>query len=48
MDRRGWIVPSLIGLGAIALAVQWSRSDERDARRMDRQADRDGGQEERY
>ena len=30
---------------AIALAVQWSRSDERDARRMDRQADRDGGQE---
>lgn len=30
---------------AIALAVQWGRSDERDARRMDRQADRDGGQE---
>lgn len=30
---------------AIALAVQWSRSDERDARRMDRQADRDGGRE---
>ncbi|MDA3022719.1 MAG: cytochrome c oxidase assembly protein [Actinomycetota bacterium] len=33
-------VPTLIVL--IAIAVQWSRSDEREARRSDRQADRDG------
>jgi putative copper resistance protein D len=26
----------------IAIAVQWARSDERDAKRLDRQADRDG------
>lgn len=32
-------IPSLIVL--IAIAVQWSRSDERDAKRIDRQADRD-------
>ena len=33
-------VPTLIVL--IAIAVQWSRSDEREAKRSDRQADRDG------
>ena len=27
---------------AIALCIQWARSDERDAKRLDRQADRDG------
>ncbi|MBI1349514.1 MAG: copper resistance protein CopD [Actinomycetales bacterium] len=32
-------IPSLIVL--IAIAVQWSRSDEREATRLDRQADRD-------
>jgi putative copper resistance protein D len=36
-------IPSLIVL--IAIAVQWSRSDERDAKRIDRQADRDGDAE---
>ncbi len=30
---------------ALVLAVQWSRSDEREARRTDRQADRDGDAE---
>ena len=29
----------------IAIAVQWSRSDEREAKRKDRQADRDGDKE---
>ncbi|MEZ5117805.1 MAG: cytochrome c oxidase assembly protein [Candidatus Nanopelagicales bacterium] len=33
-------VPSLIVL--VALSVQWARSDEREARRHDRKADRDG------
>lgn len=33
-------IPSLIVL--IAIAVQWARSDEREAARTDRQADRDG------
>ena len=36
-------IPSLIVL--IAIAVQWSRSDEREAKRMDRQAERDGDAE---
>jgi putative copper resistance protein D len=36
-------IPSLIVL--IAIAVQWSRSDEREAKRKDRQADRDGDKE---
>lgn len=36
-------IPSLIVL--IAIAVQWSRSDEREAKRKDRQADRDGDAE---
>jgi putative copper resistance protein D len=30
---------------AIALCIQWARSDERDAKRTDRQADRDGDKE---
>lgn len=30
---------------AIAMCIQWARSDERDAKRMDRQADRDGDKE---
>jgi putative copper resistance protein D len=30
---------------AIVVAVQWSRSDDREARRKDRQADRDGDAE---
>ena len=33
-------IPVLIVL--IAIAMQWARSDERDAKRLDRQADRDG------
>jgi putative copper resistance protein D len=33
-------IPTLIVL--LAIAVQWARSDERDAKRLDRQADRDG------
>ncbi len=36
-------IPTLIVL--IAIAVQWARSDERDAKRLDRQADRDGDKE---
>jgi len=36
-------IPALIVL--IAIAVQWSRSDDREAKRKDRQADRDGNQE---
>ena len=32
-------IPSLIVL--VAIAVQWARSDDRDAKRLDRQADRD-------
>lgn len=36
-------IPALIVL--IAIAVQWSRSDEREAKRKDRQAERDGHQE---
>lgn len=36
-------IPSLIVL--IVIAVQWARSDEREARRTDRQADRDGDAE---
>ncbi len=36
-------IPALLLL--IGLGVQWSRTDERDARRLDRQADRDGGAE---
>ncbi len=36
-------IPALIVL--IAIAVQWSRSDEREAKRKDRQADRDGNAE---
>ena len=36
-------VPTL--LIALVLVVQWSRSDERDARRLDRAADRDGDAE---
>ncbi len=36
-------IPSLIVL--IAIAVQWSRSDDREAKRKDRQADRDGDAE---
>lgn len=36
-------IPTLIVL--IAIAVQWSRSDEREAKRKDRQADRDGDRE---
>ena len=36
-------IPALIVL--IAIAVQWSRSDEREAKRKDRQADRDGNKE---
>ena len=29
----------------LALAFQWAKSDDREARRSDRQADRDGGAE---
>ena len=36
-------IPALIVL--IVIAVQWSRSDDREARRTDRQADRDGDAE---
>lgn len=36
-------IPTLIVL--IVIAVQWARSDERDAKRLDRQADRDGDAE---
>jgi cytochrome c oxidase assembly factor CtaG len=36
-------IPSVIVL--IAIAVQWSRSDEREAKRRDRAADRDGNAE---
>lgn len=36
-------IPSVIVL--IAIAVQWSRSDEREAKRKDRQAERDGDAE---
>jgi len=36
-------IPSLIVL--IAIAVQWARSDEREAKRSDRQADRDNDAE---
>ncbi|MCB0919043.1 MAG: bifunctional copper resistance protein CopD/cytochrome c oxidase assembly protein [Actinobacteria bacterium] len=36
-------IPTLIVI--IVVAVQWSRSDDREARRMDRQADRDGDAE---
>jgi len=36
-------IPSVIVL--IAIAVQWSRSDEREAKRRDRAADRDGNKE---
>lgn len=36
-------IPSMMLL--IALGVQWARSDEREARRSDRQAARDGGAE---
>jgi putative copper resistance protein D len=36
-------IPTLLLL--LALAVQWSRSDAREARRLDRQADRDGDAE---
>lgn len=36
-------VPTLVVL--IALGVQWARDDDREARRKDRQADRDGGAE---
>lgn len=36
-------IPSLIVL--IAIAIQWSRSDDREAARADRQADRDGDAE---
>ena len=36
-------IPTLLLL--LTLAVQWSRSDEREARRLDRQADRDGDAE---
>ena len=36
-------IPTTIVL--IVIAVQWSRSDEREARRSDRQAERDGGVE---
>ena len=36
-------IPALIVL--IAIAVQWSRSDDREAKRKDRQADRDGNKE---
>jgi len=34
-------IPTTIVL--IVIAVQWSRSDEREAKRSDRQAERDGG-----
>jgi hypothetical protein len=30
---------------AIAVAIMWSRSDERESKRRDRQADRDGDAE---
>ncbi len=30
---------------AITVAIMWSRSDERDAKRLDRKADRDGDAE---
>ena len=36
-------IPTLVM--AIVVAVQWSRSDDREARRTDRQADRDGDAE---
>lgn len=36
-------IPTLIVL--IVIAVQWARSDDRDAKRLDRQADRDGDAE---
>lgn len=36
-------IPTLLLL--LALAVQWARSDEREARRLDRKADRDGDAE---
>ncbi|MDV7394725.1 cytochrome c oxidase assembly protein, partial [Arthrospira platensis SPKY1] len=36
-------VPALILM--VVLGVQWARSDERESRRRDRQADRDGGAE---
>jgi len=36
-------IPTLVM--AIVVAVQWSRSDDREARRRDRQADRDGDAE---
>ena len=41
-SRAWWRLPLLL---AIVLAVQWSRSDERETRRRDRAADRDGDAE---
>lgn len=41
-----WALGELPTLGlALVLAVQWSRSDSRETRRLDRAADRDGGAE---
>ena len=34
-----------LGAVALILAVQWARSDDREARRLDRAADRDGDAE---
>jgi putative copper resistance protein D len=36
-------IPSLLVM--IVIGVQWSRSDDREAKRIDRQADRDGNAE---
>lgn len=44
--QAAWAIGELpILIVAIALCIQWARSDERDAKRMDRQADRDGDKE---
>lgn len=44
--QAAWAIGEFpIVIVAIALVVQWARSDERDAARLDRQADRDGDKE---
>jgi len=44
--QAAWAIGELpILIVAIALCIQWARSDERDAKRTDRQADRDGDKE---
>ena len=45
-SRRSWGIGELPTLSlAIIVAVMWTRSDEREAKRRDRQADRDGDAE---